>query len=151
DNFDNMVLRIKIQSNNLLQVFSGLKAGVSNILRETFGGTVWNNVFSVLDSTANYIGAFTDKIIGFFRKAWDAIVGNSYWPEIWWEGYRAIAEEGTRGEVIFVLGLVESFIDKIVSLFSKAKDLIGVAWEKVTSVINIDFSGILGDAQGLVK
>jgi tape measure domain-containing protein len=135
DNFEGIVLRIKLSVNAIKQLFAGMSSSVQNYLRKTFGGDRWDAAFSGLGKALAKIQSFIASVIGFFKDAWHQIVGNSYWPEIFYEGARAIAGPNTIAAINKVIGWVYNFVTNIKQSFSKLNNSATGLWEETIKKI----------------
>lgn len=146
-NFDSIALNVRVNVNRIQNYFAELSTSVQNYLRTTFGGSRWDGAFGGLKKAYGWVKTFINDIIELFKNAWDVIVGNSYWPEIFYEGSRSIAGSNTKGAMDVALGWIGSFIDKVIEWFGMGYRVVSQIWSNLGQAIqNQDFSfGVVFD------
>lgn len=140
-NFDSIALNVRVNVNKIQNYFAELSTSVQNYLRTTFGGSRWDGAFGGLKKAYGWVKTFINDIIELFRNAWDVIVGNSYWPEIFYEGSRSIAGSNTKNALDTAIGWIGKFIDKVTDWFAKGYQAVSQIWGNLGNAIKSqDFS-----------
>jgi tape measure domain-containing protein len=83
-----------------------------------------------MNSVLNEIGAFTESVIGFFRDAYMAISGNSFWWEIFSEGENRIGGPKLIGALNFVSRKLSEWKTVIIGKFESLAVDATAAWNR---------------------
>ena len=93
------------------------------------------DAFPSLQSVEDRILAFRDAVVNFFKNIYDAVVGNSWWGEIFWEGSNRIGGSKFTEALNNVKTTLESWTGSLKTFFSDLYVTVVDLWGKTTQAL----------------